>query len=675
MILQETLKYGFLIAFFLLLFISTSCDKMNSNKPINPKYKVAFMPDIHFHDVFGRFGDGSYQGLETEYKEDTRFATIRTMESQLNSTRLFNENYFAFIAALDKAVEQGITYIAIPGDFSDDGQPVNVRGLKQILARYEAEYGVRFFLAPGNHDPNRPIDHAAGKHDFLGQGGREQPIFSNQHPYCKDGFVRNRESKKQSHPLICSDEVREYGYENILNELGEFGFKPDTSDYYFETPYSSYTYENYTYQNGAEAALFNKRLYEICNEGTGGTYKKDHYTRCTKVGDLSYLVEPVEGLWLLSIDANIYQPKTTNEPFNPANLDHFNGSGNAGYNRLVTHKQHIIEWISTITRRADTLGKQLVAFSHFPMTEFYDNSYDDIAALFGTDGALQQKRMPLQQTSQVLLNTGLKFHIGGHMHQNDTGVFKDEQSGETLINIQAPSIAAYKPAFKKLSFVDDETVEVETIKLDDVPNFRTLFPHYKEEWAYLDSINYAGIWSKEVMNAASYSEFTNWHIRELARLRFFPENWPKNMKDQFLDLTGGEMLALFAAIKESSDYDHVIEDSLTNSKISEASDEIIIQNGMNPQNFRWTGKDVVLDFHRLLNAGKLAFSDITNNRLTQYRFMASYIKSVKVNKITDENKISKQLYQLFIILEQFISEEPSVHFHMNLETGEIVDIQ
>ncbi|MFA0125907.1 metallophosphoesterase, partial [Vibrio sp. 10N.261.48.A2] len=72
--------------------------------------QVAFMPDIHFHDVYGDFKDGSFAGL---YNSDSgEYATIRTMESQMNSTRLFNENYFAMIAALDDVVERGVKYVA-----------------------------------------------------------------------------------------------------------------------------------------------------------------------------------------------------------------------------------------------------------------------------------------------------------------------------------------------------------------------------------------------------------------------------------------------------------------------------------------------------------------------------------------------------------------------------------
>src|SRR5690606_21505267 len=120
------------------------------------------MPDIHFHDVYGHFENGAFQGLATHTEQGAQYATIRSMRAQLHSTRLFNENYFAFIAALDDIVKKNIKYVALPGDFSDDGQPLHMRGLKSILDKYHRDYGIEFFAAPGNHDPTRPFSHPAG---------------------------------------------------------------------------------------------------------------------------------------------------------------------------------------------------------------------------------------------------------------------------------------------------------------------------------------------------------------------------------------------------------------------------------------------------------------------------------------------------------------------------------
>jgi len=76
-----------------------------------------------------------------------------------------------------------------------------------------------------------------------------------------------------------------------------------------------------------------------------------------------------------------------------------------------------------------------------------------------------------------------------------------------------------------------------------------------------------------------------------------------------------------------------------------------------------------------LNAGELAFGDITQERLDQYRFMKIYSENVTAADISERNKMVIQLSRLFNIMNKFISEEPSKHFQIDLKTSEIVDLE
>src|SRR5258708_6709584 len=79
--------------------------------------KIAFIADVHLQDIFGKFQDNNYQGVKNPVTGE--YANIRTMSSQLHSTRLFNENYFAFLEALNDISKRGIKQVVLPGDFSD----------------------------------------------------------------------------------------------------------------------------------------------------------------------------------------------------------------------------------------------------------------------------------------------------------------------------------------------------------------------------------------------------------------------------------------------------------------------------------------------------------------------------------------------------------------------------
>src|SRR5262245_12388031 len=194
------------------------------------------MTDVHFEDVYGDFKSSSFTGIPNA--TSGKNATIRTMYAELTSTRLFNENYFAFRAALDDAFARGVRYVALAGDYTDDSQPINVNGLKAILEEYRAK-GMRFFIAPGNHDPNEPFDDEGSKDDFLGVGGKNQRVYSRNKGACigtQAGHVPDPD-----HPdgpdIVCTDQIKELGYEELFKKLGDYGYMPSRDDLYWESPF------------------------------------------------------------------------------------------------------------------------------------------------------------------------------------------------------------------------------------------------------------------------------------------------------------------------------------------------------------------------------------------------------------------------------------------------------
>ncbi|WP_051234520.1 metallophosphoesterase [Marinimicrobium agarilyticum] len=619
------------------------------------------MPDIHFHDVYATFEDGSFDGIENSISGER--ATIRTMQAQMTSTRLFNESYFALLAALDDVVDKGITLVALPGDFSDDGQPIHIRGLRRILERYHREHGIEFFATPGNHDPVRPFDTPGGESDFLGADGREQRIYSKGAQECV-GYDTDWALIDSGRPLktICTEEIRHLGYEGIMTELGDFGFYPKPNYRYWETPYSHY--EHYTFEQARKQSVLEYRQFEICRNET-------ERRNCHQVPDASYLVEPVPGLWLLAIDANVYIPKA--DAGDGAASQRFDGSGNAGYNAMLSHKRHVLDWVREVVERAERSQKQLIAFSHFPMTEFYDNQSDAIATLFGTD-TFQLKRRPKSHVSQVLAETGLKVHVGGHMHMNDTGIVRTEQ-GNTLVNIQAPSLAAYLPAYKVLTLHSARELEVETIVLDEVPRFAELFEHYQREHQLLEASERKTAWSKGVLDSTSYREFTEWHLRELTRQRFLPKEWPESLKQRLLALTGDQLLA-FSQWPENESLEslqrHASSDTENWRQAQERARTLAQGADLQFESFAgWTGFELAVDFYRLRNAGSLALNDIDRARLLQYELLARAMKSSE-GGVNQESIFRQRLAELLAILQGLKVGEPDNHFRLHLDTGEVM---
>jgi len=679
----------------------------------SPLVQVAFMPDIHFHDVYATFNDGSFPGV---FNPKTGLqATVRLMHAQMTSTRLFNENYFAFLAALNDAVARGVKLIALPGDFSDDGQPVHMRGLKKVLDGYAARHGLQFFAAPGNHDPNRPLERAGGKSDYLGldpvtgRVGFPQPVYSKGGSGdCAAGNYSGDWARVGS--SYCTEEVREMGYAGITEALDQHGLMPKAEYKYFETPYSKYTYPDYTLAEATAQAVWSRREFEICTEGAGGAHKQSGYTFCRNVPDTSYLVEPVEGIWLVGIDANVYVPT------GPGAND-FNGSGDAGYNKMLTYKPHVIAWLKDVVARGKAQGKQVVAFSHFPMSEFFNGASDDIVALLGA-GKMQMVRRPAEDVTRALAETGLQVHVGGHMHFNDTAIRKYDD-GHGLVNIQAPSLAAYVPAYKLLTFSDATHIDVQTIRLDNVPRFDEFFDLYRMEHSYFSDYGFmlpggsnGVLWDKSILDAKSYGEFSTRYMSELVRLRLLNDDWHCEMRELVKSpVSGADLLVLSqletpVTLKQlSNTTDHGLFSNAFFSCLSDAGGDgspqaayaadlaaaqararvLATAAGLRLEDFKqWKAIDLASDFVRLANAGDLAFADIPTERAMQYKVMAQALEASNVTLAMDGTRprndnvvgavFKARFKPLMEILLKLARGAPAEHFVIDLETNTLTDL-
>ncbi len=596
-----------------------ACSQANDSG--NQPTQIAFMADVHFHDVYGEFQGTSYKGVLNPV--NGKYATIRTMEAQLSSTRLFNENYFAFLAALNDVVEKGVKYVALPGDFSDDGQPVNIRGLKKILDRYSKEHGITFIATTGNHDPVRPFTLPAGKKDFLGEGGKPQPIMSAEGLYNPD--------LKREHPVVVTPDICKLGYAEIIQQLGNYGFFPKKEDIYWETPFTNYGIEDYDFNEALKQSSLGKRNYPIPPYGT-------------QMPDVSYLVEPQKGLWFLAIDANVYIPKAQvrGSPGNPSNY----GSASIGYNNVLTHKKHLIKWVKKVTQQADSLGKTVIAFSHYPMVEFNDDASPHIRQLLG-EGKMQLHRVPEESVAQIFADAGIKLHFGGHLHINDTGIRKT-QKGNTLVNVQIPSLAAYIPAYKLLTIKEDGTMEVETIIIDAVPGFNELFPLYQQEHDCLKNSGAKKVWDKSILAAKNYKEYTSWHLKGLVNSRFLENDWPEDFKSFILNASGKDLL-MFANGGNFS--------------------------GIDANEFeQWTGYDMIFDFYRLRSADKLAFIDIGKKRVKQYQLIVESIMNAEGGSTIKSGQVKKDFAEFAAIFHHFMNGAPANHFVVDLKAGIVEEV-
>ncbi|WP_073410731.1 metallophosphoesterase family protein [Flavobacterium johnsoniae] len=632
----------------ILLFIIFSNYTISAQNQKNLEgVQVAFLSDVHLQDLFGTFSDNDFKGVLNT--KTGKYALIRTMASQLHSTRIFNENYFAFIAALEDIAKRKIKYVALPGDYTDDGQPIHVRGLKKILDQYQKKYGIEFFITTGNHDPVGPFAQESGKEDFLGKEGKSQPIFS------KDGMYKPNMNIEQ--PVVITADIAKMGYFGITNDLQNFGFYPNKKYKFWSTPFAGYNSQNYNYKKAVEASQLNKRVYNVAPG--------------FEVPDVSYVVEPIEGLWLMAIDGNVYIPKKTDS--DPKDSKSYS-EASTGYNNVLSNKKHLIKWVQDISAEARLRGKTLVAFSHFPMIDFNDDASAEIKELLGPN-KWQLSRVPVEEVAQVFADAGLKIHFGGHMHINDTGT-RTTEKGNTLVNIQAPSLAAYIPAYKLLTIKKDNLVDIQTITIDEVKGFNELFELYKMEYQFLQSQNTKDIWNIDILKTKNYHDFTDFHLKELVRLRFLSDDWPSAFKDFILNVSANDLLVL-ANIQSDKDFDFILKNKAQFQKEwNEAeirSEQILVQNNLKKEDFNWTGNDLLIDFYRFRSADELALADVGEKRVAAYKVLSKLYLENSREEVS--KPLQKQMKLFLIIFNKFMHEVPADHFTVDLKTGEVRSVK
>lgn len=448
---------------------------------------VAVIADAHFHDTAADFG---FPGIEI----DGERITMRSWSDTRESTRVFNESADALHAALEAVRQRGIRHVVLLGDYTDDGQRATTETLKGILERHRDAHGTAFYALPGNHDIFGP----RGRHhtkEFLTENGRCLSVSS--------------DARRAGERVVISDRMYCEGYPVGLGPMSAFGYFRQPDYIHWETPFGL-------------SDLAEDRLYEVRSPDGHNVYQ---------LMDASYLVEPEPGLWLLMIDANIFEP--LDGAFEKGEEAAFTDSTSGGWNALLRCKPFIIDWIADVRHRAEALGKTLLGFSHYPALDPFDGASGAEGALFGETNVV--RRTPRKAVEDALRDAGLAIHFSGHLHVE--GVTRRGDGENSLTNIAVPSLVAFPPAFKVVHPSRQE-ITVETVEMDALPINSRICRGYAQETAL------AGEDEDQAFAAGTYGDFLLGHKRALVRYRYFIKEWPAEVVAAIANKTVQDVIGL-----------------------------------------------------------------------------------------------------------------------------------
>lgn len=568
---------------------------------------VAVIADAHLHDI-----ESDYDGASIDI--DGRRLTLRSWADTRRSSRVFNESHTALVGALTDLVKRDIKHVVLLGDYADDGQIEAIGRVVTILRHFKKEHGLNFLAVPGNHDFYGPV----GKHQStrFAVSAQQSVLVSSD----SETAEQEPDSAILTRKMFC------LGAPEGLLPMAEFGFFRQTDYIHWETPFGT-------------SDSFEARRYPA-------TSSDGHTTH--QLVDASYLVEPSPGLWLLMLDANVFEPR--NGTWNINQKRAFKDSSDAGWNSVLRNKPYLFEWITDVCKRANAQDKNLLTFSHYPTLDPFNDSSGGYAKLFGQTEIM--RRQPGISVAEKLLETGLQLHFGGHMHVN--GISRYTVKDEQLTNISVPSPVSCPSAYQLIHASSDE-VHVDTISLASLPLDPSLISFYKEEnLSSLETIDVA-------LNATDYGDFLYKRIHGRVLHRYFKKDWPKEIVQHIDGASVADLMVLFQC-QETSDVPVLLcaTDVSDKTNILANLRLLVTQHDMVLEDFlRHNMMELIVDWYCLRDAGNQASAYIDPSRIKRYRFLSTYYGDATVPEVNSTADFFAILLGMMQSSLQVLSQNPT----------------
>lgn len=206
----------------------------------------------------------------------------------------------------------------------------------------------------------------------------------------------------------------------------------------------------------------------------------------------------------------------------------------AAWDHVLTQRPYILDWITDVAKRAERLGKTLLAFSHYPALPLTLVRHGDHYEQTGTQDWL--KRMPSLKSGRSLAHAGVRWHFSGHMH-----VAREvEFSG--LLNVAVPSPVAYPGGYVEIICENNE-VEYNFIRVDPTPGFGVASGAYHKQYGRNGPYQQ---WT-DALNTDSFAGFLQAHLVALIESRHIPSDWPPKMQSKL----GNPLVELFCSLRKN----------------------------------------------------------------------------------------------------------------------------
>lgn len=528
-------------------------------------YRVAVIADAHLHDINS---DYDFEGVNLGGDQ----LTIRSWADTRRSSRVFNESKAALIYTLQDVVNRGIKLVVLLGDYSDDGQIESTDKVREMLQTYSQQFGLKFFAVNGNHDA------------FALHGKQQSTRFVLN--AAQTVLVTSAPKVAASEPgsAILTTKMSCEGVASSVSKMSEYGLCNQPDFIHWETPF------------GLDDCL-SSRVYKATSADGNTSHE---------LVDASYLVEPVAGLWLMMIDANVFEPRDGCP--DPTKKKAFIDSSEAGWNAVLTQRPHLLQWLNDTTVRAKNASKTLLVFSHYPIVDPFNETADLAYDLFGNYD--MHRRKPEQSVAKTLVRAGVNMHFAGHLHINSTTHFS--HNNRRLVDHVVPSLAAYPSGYKIIDATapkqETTLVSIGAMELDSrLVNY------------YLQEQTPRGEADKTTLIASNYGEFLYHRMRLRVIHHYLPKDWPASIASAVTNTSVADLAALLS-FSPGKDPNAVKLHNTKHRTLSNKLDSVLREHAIGKHDLAACAMTTLIaDWYCLRHAGSEAYQHIDPSNLAIYR--------------------------------------------------------
>jgi len=170
---------------------------------------------------------------------------------------------------------------------------------------------------------------------------------------------------------------------------------------------------------------------------------------------LSYVAEPVDGLWIMGLDPCLYYLNDS--------LGHSQTDGE--------FRPETIRWLEEVLNMPQAGAKTKIAMMHHGVLEHYRGQEKH----FGEYVVNDHKKL-----ARLLARNGVQVVFTGHYHANDI-TMKEWNNGSVLFDVETGSLVTYPCPIRKIELTGD-SMKIETAYIHSIPSRKNDFQEFAKSY-------------------------------------------------------------------------------------------------------------------------------------------------------------------------------------------------